>query len=200
MNDERENTAPDPDAHTALLATVPSPYEAGIIEARLAGAGITYQTNHITSQFAFTSGALAGSEIYVTEADLELARGTLEVDDTGESDSDEEAVDRERAQVKRRYKIARFFLWPLGVVYIGLFALSANLIDGLVNFGVGLALLILAHRSHKEPRSSFLWCFLILAATSLWGMWVGLPFLVVPGFFSLVAVYFAWEAAGKSGG
>jgi hypothetical protein len=193
-----ETGLPRQGEHTALLAWVPSPYEAGIVQARLDCSGITYQTSHMTSQLPFTTGDLAGSEIYVAESDLDRAHRAIAIDEKDASEEDDTSL--QQARLARRFRIARFFLYTVGLGYVAmsLFAFGVHMIDGLVHFGLGLLLMVLAHASHRTPRLAFLWSFLVLAVSSSWAMLADRPFLLIPGFGCLVAVYFAWEATGSS--
>ena len=67
----------NPAVRMVELTTCSSPYETSLVQGLLAEAGIPFEVDETSSQFAFTAGDLAVSRVRVAESDLERARSVI---------------------------------------------------------------------------------------------------------------------------
>jgi hypothetical protein len=208
---ERERPVPDDDS--VELISCATSYEAEIVKGQLEAAGIPYQANRISSQFGLFVGGAGAGGIRVAGSDLERARQVIALAAAAAEESEVEPGDvppaehvpeaaaydddDRRARRDRRYKIARWLLHLTGVTYVAMapLAFGASVVDALCNVVLGIALIALALWSVRQPTLAFALSFLGLALGLLVAVVFERPFLTVPGFMAVLAVYFAHKTA-----
>jgi hypothetical protein len=204
------------DASVELISCTTT-YEAEIIKGQLEAAGIPYQVNRMSAQFGLFAGGVGSCGIRVAESDLEHARKVIKAATAAQESRDveqdgpdasieqrktvtDEAADDRLARRERRFRIARWFLYINAVCYLATapFAFANHVVDAAANLILAVALIVLARWSRKQPTLAFALSFLVLAVGFLAAVISDRPFLVMPGFIAVLAVYFAHKTASEA--
>lgn len=180
------------------LITLSDPYEMNVIPGCLEEAGIPYSLQRFTSQIPVNVGRLALAHIYVAESDRQRAEQAIASAETRVADT--EPDDMQDLRLKRRFRIARLFVYLTGLAYLlsAPLAFGHHVLDGAATLAAALAFLVLAWWSRHQPEVAFGVGFILVVAVAIVAMLLDRPLLVLPGLGTLLAVFFAYEASVKA--